>query len=104
MERALFRAFFAGPSAGTKHSEPKHSLPAQAGIITPDHATTAGVCATSEKVETAGVEPASAVACKAASTSVAGALVSSPARLAGGVAGGQPAEDVPGLARADRTG
>jgi hypothetical protein len=30
--------------------------------ITPDRTHTAGVCATSEKVETAGVEPASAVA------------------------------------------
>jgi hypothetical protein len=31
-------------------------------VITSDHAATAGVCATSGKVETAGVEPASAVA------------------------------------------
>ncbi|HUN79821.1 MAG TPA: hypothetical protein VMU32_12915, partial [Solirubrobacteraceae bacterium] len=31
-------------------------------IITPDRTHTAGVCATSEKVETAGVEPASATA------------------------------------------
>jgi hypothetical protein len=41
---------------------------------------------------------------KMASTSVAGALVSSPARLAGGVAGNQPAECVPGLAQAGRPG
>ena len=40
-------------------------------------------------VETAGIEPASAVAQKVASTSVAGALISLPARLAGGVVEGQ---------------
>ena len=41
---------------------------------------------------------------RVASTSVAGALISSTARLAGGVAGDQPAECVPGLAQAGRTG
>ena len=41
---------------------------------------------------------------KVASTSVAGALISSPARLAGGVAEDQPAECVPGLARAGLPG
>jgi len=41
------------------------------------------------KVETAGIEPASAVACKAASTSVAGALISPSTSLAGGVIEGQ---------------
>ena len=41
------------------------------------------------KVETAGIEPASAVACKVASTSVAGALISPPTSLAGGVVEGQ---------------
>jgi len=56
------------------------------------------------EVETAGIEPASAVAPEVTSTSVSGALVSPPARLAGGVAGGQPPEDVPGSARADLPG
>src|ERR1700746_3520059 len=41
------------------------------------------------KVETAGIEPASAVAQKVASTSVAVTLVSPSTRLAGGVVGGQ---------------
>ena len=41
------------------------------------------------KVETAGIEPASAVAQKVASTSVAGTLISPSTRLAGGVVGGQ---------------
>ena len=41
------------------------------------------------KVETAGIEPASAVACEVASTSVAGALISPSTRLAGGVAESQ---------------
>ena len=36
-------------------------------------------------VETAGIEPASAIAQKVASTSVAGALISLPTRHAGGV-------------------
>jgi hypothetical protein len=31
-------------------------------VIAPDRTVTAGVCATSEKVETAGIEPASAIA------------------------------------------
>ena len=46
--------------------------------------------ANQQVVETAGIEPASAVARWAASTSVAGALISFPGRLAGGVAGNQP--------------
>ena len=37
------------------------------------------------EVETAGIEPASAIAQKVASTSVAGALISLPTRHAGGV-------------------
>src|SRR5262249_45321460 len=41
------------------------------------------------EVETAGIEPASAVARKGASTSVAGTLISASTRLAGGVVGGQ---------------
>jgi len=41
------------------------------------------------EVETAGIEPASAVARKVASTSVAGSLISPSTRLAGGVVGGQ---------------
>jgi hypothetical protein len=40
-------------------------------------------------VETAGIEPASAIAQKVASTSVAGALISLSDRLAGGVSEGQ---------------
>jgi hypothetical protein len=56
------------------------------------------------KVETAGIEPASAIAQKVASTSVAGALVSSRGRLAGGVPRDQPPEDFPGLAEAGRPG
>jgi site-specific DNA recombinase len=40
----------------------RHDIQPTYRVITPDHAATAGVCATSEKVETAGVEPASAVA------------------------------------------
>jgi hypothetical protein len=55
-------------------------------------------------METAGIEPASAIAQKVASTSVAGALISSRSRLAGGVLRDQPPEDVPGLAEADRPG
>ena len=56
------------------------------------------------KVETAGIEPASAIAHEVASTSVSGALFSSRGRLAGGVLRDQPPEDVPGLAEADRPG
>ncbi len=41
------------------------------------------------KVETAGIEPASAIAQKVASTSVAGTLISPSTRHAGGVVGGQ---------------
>ena len=41
------------------------------------------------EVETAGIEPASAIAQKVASTSVAGALISLPTRHAGGVVGSQ---------------
>src|SRR3954447_11918523 len=55
-------------------------------------------------VETAGIEPASAIAHEVASTSVSGALFSSRSRLAGGVLRDQPPEDVPGLAEADRPG
>jgi len=55
-------------------------------------------------VETVGIEPTSAIAYGTASTSVAGALFSPSARLAGGVAEGQPPGDVPGSARADLTG
>lgn len=58
----------------------------------------------SQKVETAGIEPASAIAPKVASTSVAGALVSSRDRLAGGVPRDQPPGDVPGSAEADLSG
>ena len=43
-----------------------------------------------EEVETAGIEPASAIAREVASTSVAGALVSSRGRHAGGVPRDQP--------------
>ena len=53
----------------------------------------------SAEVETAGIEPASAVAQKVASTSVSGALISSPARLAGRVAGDQPPELSPAQRR-----
>jgi hypothetical protein len=56
------------------------------------------------QVETVGIEPTSAIAHEVASTSVAGALVSSRGRLAGGVPRNQPPEDVPGLAEADRPG
>ncbi len=55
-------------------------------------------------METAGVEPASAVAQRMASTSVAGALVSPSARLAGGVAEGQLPKSFPGSAEADFAG
>jgi hypothetical protein len=58
----------------------------------------------SQTVETAGIEPASAIAHEVASTSVSGALFSSRSRLAGGVLRDQPPEDVPGLAEADRPG
>ena len=58
----------------------------------------------SQLVETAGIEPASAIAHEMASTSVAGALFSSRGRLAGRVPRDQPPEDVPGLAEADRPG
>ena len=51
------------------------------------------------EVETAGIEPASAVAQEVASTSVSGALISSPARLAGGVAGNQLRKVVLGVGR-----
>jgi hypothetical protein len=55
----------------------------------------------SAKVETAGIEPASAAAQKVASTSVAGALISPSTRLAGGVVGGQLRKMSPaGLERA----
>jgi hypothetical protein len=57
-----------------------------------------------EPVETAGIEPASAIAQEVASTSVAGALVSLRARLAGGVAWSQPPEAVPGSAEAGLSG
>ena len=40
-------------------------------------------------METAGIEPASAIAQKVASTSVSGALISLPTRHAGGVVGSQ---------------
>jgi site-specific DNA recombinase len=40
----------------------RHDIQPTYRVITPDHTTTAGVCATSGKVETAGIEPASAVA------------------------------------------
>lgn len=40
----------------------RHDIQPTYRVITPDHAATAGVCATSGKVETAGIEPASAVA------------------------------------------
>ena len=56
------------------------------------------------EVETAGIEPASAVAPDVTSTSVSGALFSPHARLAGGVAWGQLPEDVPGSAGADLPG
>ena len=55
-------------------------------------------------VETAGIEPASAVAQGVASTSVSGALISPSARHAGGVAEGQPPEGVPGSAEAGLPG
>ena len=51
------------------------------------------------KVETAGIEPASAVAQEVASTSVAGALISSPTRHAGGVMGDQLRKVVLGVGR-----
>ena len=50
-------------------------------------------------VETAGIEPASAVAQKVVSTSVSGALISSPVRHAGGVAGDQLRKVVLGVGR-----
>lgn len=40
----------------------RHDIQPTYRVITPDHIPTAGVCATSGKVETAGVEPASATA------------------------------------------
>jgi site-specific DNA recombinase len=40
----------------------RHDIQPTYRVITPDRTHTAGVCATSEKVETAGIEPASAVA------------------------------------------
>ena len=40
----------------------RHDIQPTYRVIAPDRALTAGVCATSGKVETAGVEPASAVA------------------------------------------
>jgi ketosteroid isomerase-like protein len=55
-------------------------------------------------VETPGIEPGSAVARKVASTSVAGALVSSSGCRAGGVPEDQLPEGVPGLAGAIRPG
>src|SRR3954464_13296375 len=55
-------------------------------------------------VETAGIEPASAIAHEVASTSVSGALFSSRSRRAGWVLRDHPPEDVPGLAEADRPG
>jgi hypothetical protein len=58
----------------------------------------------SSMMETAGIEPASAVARNVTSTSVSGALFSSHARLAGGVAWDQLPEDVPGSAGADLPG
>ena len=57
-----------------------------------------------KSVETAGIEPASAIVHEVASTSVSGALISSRGRLAGGVPRDQPPEDFPGLAEADRPG
>ena len=58
----------------------------------------------SQTVETAGIEPASAIVHEVASTSVSGALISSPGRLAGGVPRDQPPEAFPGLAEAYRPG
>ncbi len=40
----------------------RHNIQPTYRVITPDHAATAGVCATSGKVETVGIEPTSAVA------------------------------------------
>jgi hypothetical protein len=57
-----------------------------------------------ELVETAGIEPASAIVHEVASTSVSGALISSRGRLAGGVPRDQPPGAFPGLAEADRPG
>lgn len=74
----------------TQYREPTNSAFYEGGVLSP--------------VETVGIEPTSAIAQVMASTSVAGALVSSRDRLAGGVARDQPPEDVPGLAVADRTG
>jgi hypothetical protein len=51
------------------------------------------------EVETAGIEPASAVAQKVVSTSVSGALISSSARHAGGVAEDQLRKVVLGVGR-----
>ena len=56
------------------------------------------------KVETAGIEPASAIAPEVASTSVSGALFSSRGRFAGEVPRDQPSEGVPGSARAGLPG
>jgi hypothetical protein len=57
------------------------------------------VRSSSSKVETAGIEPASAVAQEVASTSVSGALISSPTRHAGGVMGDQLRKVVLGVGR-----
>jgi hypothetical protein len=51
-------------------------------------------------METAGIEPASAVAQKVVSTSVSGALISSSTRHAGGVVKDQLRKNVLGLAGA----
>lgn len=60
----------------------------------------AAVGGPSSPVETPGIEPGSAVACRMASTSVAGALFSSPTRRAGRVAEDQPPSSVsPGRRR-----
>jgi site-specific DNA recombinase len=40
----------------------RHEIQPTYRVLTPDRIATAGVCATSEKVETAGIEPASAIA------------------------------------------
>lgn len=42
----------------------RHDIQPTYRVITPDHAATAGVCATSAKVETPGIEPGSAIACE----------------------------------------
>ena len=56
-----------------------------------------------EKMETVGIEPTSTTAQGTASTSVAGTLISSLTRLAGGVVRDQPSEMSPESARADLT-